>query len=228
MKVIPNTTKEELIRLESKFGGFITGVKRNIVSNHDPRTEVEILTGGMTGGDRMSDEKNGYGTTYANCLSRYLETKEPKTIVEIGILLGTGLAVWSEVFPNARIIGLDIDTNHHERNKQNLLDRGAFSNGLPEVYTFDQFEDNKKLIKNILKGDTIDVAIDDGHHSEKSIKTTFHSISSFFSEDFLFFIEDNNSTSEFLDTGENYLINPHGKFLSSSNSCLITVVSNKK
>ena len=46
-------TAEWLVGTEIKYGGMVTNVKRNKVSPKDPRTNEQLRSGGMIGGDRM-------------------------------------------------------------------------------------------------------------------------------------------------------------------------------
>ena len=109
----------------------------------------------------------------------------------MGILKGSGVAMWCELFPNSRIIGLDIDLGHIQNNMSYLKDKGAFQNNEPELYEFDQYEDNQQLLGDILNGATIDVFIDDGFHSMETILTTITSVIPHLSKDFVYIIEDN-------------------------------------
>ncbi len=109
----------------------------------------------------------------------------------MGILKGSGVAMWSELFPDSRIIGLDIDLGYIKNNMNFLKDKGAFQNNEPELFLFDQFQDNQKLLEDFLNGDLIDVFIDDGFHSVESILTTIKSVLPHLSKEFVYFIEDN-------------------------------------
>jgi len=59
----------------------------------------------------MSPFRHGYGKCYAEFLKPLLMNLENQhiTLVEIGILNGSGLAIWCDLFPRARVIGFDID-----------------------------------------------------------------------------------------------------------------------
>lgn len=131
---------------------------------------------------------------YAKDYSRYLERFDydgKGVIAEFGILRGNGLALWCDLFPNARVLGFDIDIDHFESNKNNLINLGAFSSNYPEVYRYDQFEDNQDYIRNILGNDTIDICIDDGCHFDDAITCTMKSVLPNLSDKFVYFIEDN-------------------------------------
>lgn len=182
--------KQILIATEIKFGGKIINVPRNKVSPFDPRTSLQLKTGGMIGGDRMLH--HGYSDRYAQYLLQIYKNKEKITLVEIGVLTGTGIAMWCDLFKNSRIIGLDIDLSHFYKNVNYLIKLGAFSDNFPELYEFDQYINNEVFIKKLLKGDKIDVCIDDGCHSDKCIMTAFQSMLPSLSDSFIYFIEDNS------------------------------------
>jgi hypothetical protein len=184
-----------LAATEKYFGGMVTGVKRKTVSEKDPRTRDQLDQGGMIGGDRMFH--HGYACHYARHLSRFLSRRhEPMTIAEVGILKGTGLALWSKLFPNARLIGLDIDLSHFTDNEEFLRSKGAFTGSSLELHHFDQFLDNRELLRTILNDSKITLMIDDGLHSLETIMQTAHSVQPFLSDAFVYFVEDNAEVSE--------------------------------
>lgn len=123
-----------LARTEIVYGGYVTDVARRKVSIHDGRSTEQLTFGGMTGGDRMFH--HGYGMTYARYLALFVG-QSGLTVAEFGILKGTGLAIWCDLFPNARVIGFDIDLSHFLDNRTSLERRGAFQKNAPEVYEFD-------------------------------------------------------------------------------------------
>jgi len=178
---------EWLIRSEIAYGGYVTDVVRRRVSPLDGRSLEQLAFGGMTGGDRMLH--HGYGPTYARYLKPLLASKG-LTIGEFGILKGTGLAIWCDLFPDARVIGFDIDLGHFEENRNALVGRGAFTCNQPELHEYDQLIDGKEHLRTILRGRTFDVVIDDGLHSRESIMTTWRSVAPHLSTQFVYFIED--------------------------------------
>ena len=178
-----------LQQMEENFGGYHNTVPRNKVSPLAPPTKYN--PSGMSGGDRMT--RHGYAKYYSkhlndfNCVS---------TIVECGILKGTGLAIWSKLFPNADIIGLDIDISHTQNNLDFLKGKGAFENKMPELYEYDQFADNTDKLASILNGRKIYIAIDDGHHSDSAIQNTFDTFKPHLCDKFVYFVEDNRTMYE--------------------------------
>lgn len=88
-----------------------------------------------------------------------------KCFVEIGVLDGNSLKVWSNYFPNATIYGIDINPNCK-----------IYEEGNIKIIIGDQNDDNFLLeLKNTIP--EIDILIDDGSH------ITLHQIKTF---DFLY------------------------------------------
>jgi hypothetical protein len=178
-----------LIALEQKYGGRVDGIPRRKVSPHDPRDAERIQRGGMSGGDRMAVDQHNYSHVYES----HLKDKFGRRVVllEIGVLTGIGLAIWSDVFASdSRIIGLDVDLSHFVDNEKNLIERGAFQNGNVKTFEFDQYVDNHDFLEQMLRGEKIDVVIDDGCHDPAAIMQTLKSIWSFLAGDFVYFVED--------------------------------------
>jgi hypothetical protein len=178
---------EWLIKKEVFYGGLVTDVARQKVSPLDTRSKTELAFWGMSGGDRMLHQ--GYASIYTRYLTPFLNTGEG-TLAEFGILKGTGLAIWCDLFPYARILGLDIDPTHFESNRAALMRRGAFKRNQPEIYEYDQLLDGDQQLSIMLKGRTLDIVIDDGLHSVESILMTWRSVRPHLSPRFVYFIED--------------------------------------
>lgn len=182
-----------LYELERKYGG-VERVKRRAVSPHDPRIRkarvVEAIPGSMLSGARFLPR-----TGYADMYSRHLDKSGRFVMVELGILLGVGLAVWSDVFPEARIIGLDVDTSLFA--KEELEARGAFRSNRPEVHFLDELGRCATMrLERILKGEKIDVMIDDALHDDNSILRALEIFLPFMADGFVYFIEDNGTVDQ--------------------------------
>lgn len=187
IRMFPSNPGSELwfMARELHYGGYETGIRVRTESPFAPPGRPEL---GHTGGDRMLD--HGYAKHYAEALRSYCEVRPPKVIAEVGILKGTGLAIWCDLFPGARVIGFDIELGYFEDNRRFLEWRGAFRENSPELYRLDQFVDNSALLNEILGDDKVDVVIDDGHHSLESIESTMRSFSGFLAPRFVYFVED--------------------------------------
>ncbi len=183
----PFGSAEWLIQQEVRYGGLVTDVPRNRVSPLDQRSQAELAFGGMTGGDRMLH--HGYASTYARCLAPFFGATN-LTLAEFGILNGTGLAIWCDLFPAARVIGFDIDLGHFNANRASLVMRGAFKYNRPEVHEYDQLVDGHQRLEQILNSTMLDIVIDDGLHTAESIITTWRSTKPFLSQRFVYIIED--------------------------------------
>ncbi|KAA3613092.1 MAG: hypothetical protein D8M58_12345 [Calditrichaeota bacterium] len=71
-----------LIKTEIKYGGLHTGIKRNKVSDKDPRSEEKLKIGGMRGGDRMFH--HNYAGKYSKYLLPYVDKTDKIVLVEVG------------------------------------------------------------------------------------------------------------------------------------------------
>ena len=122
-------------------------------------------------------------------------------LVEVGVFTGTGLRVFSDYYPNARIIGLDISP-------ETVKDPGR-----AEVHYFDQ-RDPKGMDK-ILNGDKIDVVIDDGLHRSFSMVNTYNYFRKYLNDNAVYFIEDiatKNKMNNLIYNCEQFQPNPrHGR-----------------
>ena len=202
-------SKAWLIGTEIKYGGK-THVRRNKVSPFDPRTKEELARSGEMGGDRMLD--HGYANSYSSYLRPFVQQREKRlTICEFGILNGTGLAIWCDLFPNSRCIGFDIDFSNIEKNMDDLLDIGAFSSNRPELHEYDQFVYSVEYLGEILNGDKIDICMDDGNHSDKAIAKTFSSVLPHLNDRFVYFIEDNRRVHKNTSLFEDFAIHAEGE-----------------
>jgi hypothetical protein len=157
------------------------------------------------GGDRMSpvlcSTCHGYGEVYEKFLRPIVAKQSSSiTLVEVGILNGTGLAIWCDLFPEARVIGLDLDLSNFHLYRPNLEKAGAFQRNKPEVYAFNQLEaeSSADMLKKILGNNKIHIVIDDGCHSLESIETTFSVMQPFLDKHFIYFIEDNLETCDYM------------------------------
>lgn len=133
------------------------------------------------------DNGNSYADAYAQYLGPYIG--KPVRIAEIGILEGTGLAVWDSVFPHSELFGLDIDISNFEKNADRLRSLGAFEK-LPTIYTFDQFVPAPHVLKEM---GTLDVVMDDGCHMSGAIMATMNAFAEADALPSLYFVEDNKT-----------------------------------
>ena len=176
---------------EIYFGGYHSNIERRKVSKLDPRSKKELMTGGMIGGDKMTDHN------YAPIYSKYLKEfsfDDELLILEFGILKGTGLATLSKLFSNSYILGLDIDLEYFKNNRAYLEGKGAFENGKLELGICDQFNINQNQLGSILRSRKIDICIDDGFHSLETIANTARAIKPFLNKKHCVFFEDNNKS----------------------------------
>jgi SAM-dependent methyltransferase len=186
--MVAKALEKRLMALETQFGGYHTKVPWNVRSPHSRRP---IKCPWLTGGDRMT--RHGYAKYYAEVLVR----KCPQVIVELGVLRGTGLAIWCELFPFARVIGLDIDPEHFSGAYESLVEKGAFSVNQPEVHRFDELApDAAQQLTRILAGDQVDLFIDDALHYDHAVLRTFRHAFRHVRSGGAYIIEDNRTAWE--------------------------------
>lgn len=144
------------------------------------------------GGDRMSFVHHNYAPSYARILRNHFPDAgcAQVCLVEIGILQGTGLAIWCDYFPKGRIIGLDHGLSHYIGSRPQLIQRGAFRNTSPEVQHFDAYDPHDPSQIGI---SSIDIVIDDGPHTEAAIRETAKVMAPLLADRFLYIVEDNVS-----------------------------------
>lgn len=173
---------ERLKEAEMKFGGMFRDI-RTKNSPNDPEPGR-----GDRGCDRMVYQN------YAPLYARVLPEMRKPCIVEMGIFKGTGLAMWSELYPEADIIGLDIDVDRYEIHKPILVGQGAFRAGLPKVLCFDEFcrESWNELAFHLPEG-SVDVWIDDAVHRTNVILDAWMMAEKFMAPRSVYIIEDNDS-----------------------------------
>ena len=180
-----------LVHTELKYGDPISRIPIHAVSDQDPRTATAKKKA-QCGGDRMSSRYHGYAPMYAQYLAPFIRANKEVTLAEVGILQGTGLAIWSELFPRSRLLGLDIDLVNARRNLDALRAKGAFRHADPELHQFDQFLDNTTYLESILQSNKLNIVIDDGVHLDEAILATLASAAPHLAESFVYFIEDND------------------------------------
>jgi hypothetical protein len=146
------------------------------------------------GGDRMSPHHHGYGSAYECFLRPHLGKR--MTLLEIGVLNGTGLAIWCDLFPSSKVVGMDIDLSNCLANMPRLQQLGAFKYNRPELYYLDQLDRAQadQVLAEVFGSDRLSVVIDDGCHSIESIEITFAALKPYLAEEFVYFIEDNFDT----------------------------------
>lgn len=185
-KIFSNLDLDQKLQfLELKYGGY-----HKDVSPTNEHIKSDYKTGKLhEGGDRFNPFFHDYSRVYA----RYLKEKKLNTILEIGILRGSGLATWSELYPNAKLYGFDWDLGNYKTNENFLVSKGAFKGGKPKLFQYNQLTDNKKWLKDNFSNIKFDFVIDDALHKDESIINSFIEIEEYLSKDFVYIIEDNKT-----------------------------------
>lgn len=146
------------------------------------------------GGDKMASLRNGYARSYARLLASRLNRTQ--TLVELGVFQGVSLALWCDLFPEATIIGLDIDFARFDSHRTALVERGAFSSNAPLLTLFDAFVPDSSPLIDELSGRSIDVFVDDGPHHIEAIVATAKVVVPLMGPDSLYVVEDQSKALE--------------------------------
>lgn len=105
-----------------------------------------------------------YGTDKGSLKHHYMEfyeqnlPKNPKRLLEIGVLDGASIRMWHEWFPDCEIHGLDL-----------------FTDGIPDIegVTWHQGNQCDFVLLDKLRHENFDIIIDDGSHCSRHQLITF-------------------------------------------------------
>jgi hypothetical protein len=168
-------TPDFLVRLERRYApntGALPGVFSEV--------EVERSGDSNAGGDKMGPDRNGYAEAYAQVLSRL----DPQLVVELGVFQGVSLAMWCDLFPDAQVVGLDLDFDRFDAHRPFLVRQGAFSASAPYLIKFDAYSDRAPNLG------MIDLFVDDGPHTEPAIRNVLSLFGPLMSPDGVYIVED--------------------------------------
>eukprot|EP00416_Gambierdiscus_australes_P016128 CAMPEP_0171063546 /NCGR_PEP_ID=MMETSP0766_2-20121228/5729_1 /TAXON_ID=439317 /ORGANISM="Gambierdiscus australes, Strain CAWD 149" /LENGTH=233 /DNA_ID=CAMNT_0011519475 /DNA_START=137 /DNA_END=838 /DNA_ORIENTATION=+ len=184
----PVTTPERLVEVEERYGAReLQIVKRHVLGKHEEGHRQFHV-----GGDRMGNQSghHGFAPVYAAFINRLrAQGVEPLAVAEVGVLKGTGLAIWSEIFNQSMIYGFDIDLSNYESNLQALKWKG-FNDSRVTVSTLDQTEVDSTLLEHLFGSQRLSMVVDDGCHTVPCANNTFLSFFPYLASRFLYFIED--------------------------------------
>lgn len=126
---------------------------------------------------------------YADFYQRHFEHLNPSILLEIGVLKGGSHRAWKELFPQCRVVGIEIDPSITKANKD------------IEIYTGDQ-KDRSFLTHVIDMIGPPDIVIDDGGHSRSQQVESFIHLWQYLKSGGLYIIEDIETS--FLDNYNDY------------------------
>ena len=139
------------------------------------------------GGDKMGANRNGYAENYARVLTGFT----PNVVVELGVFTGVSLAMWSHLFPEAEVIGLDLDFSRFH-------DAGVpFPDRMPTLVEFDAYGPLTPLT-DLLDGRRIDFFVDDGPHTPDAVLRIAQEVAPLMASDGLYVLEDFDGAARIL------------------------------
>jgi hypothetical protein len=138
---------EKLKRLERKHSQDMVSL---------PRVQSKLDAGKHPPLNRGADKMHPKGMNYSEAYAEFLEGVEPKRFVELGVFTGVSMAVWLDVYPQAEVVGLDVDLNR--------VNHDLFKKRKPALFKWDAFAPEPLSLLN-----DIDVFIDDGPHVTEAV-----------------------------------------------------------
>lgn len=131
-----------------------------------------------------------YGTdkgtvhSYVSIYEKYLKDKKINNLLEVGVAGGYSLLTWRDIYPNASIIGIDIDTSKIKINdtKNISILKGDATNA--------------RILTYLPEDIKFDVIIDDGSHEINDIINTLVILLPVLDNNGLYFIEDIQNKDE--------------------------------
>ena len=147
------------------------------------------------GGDKMGPDRHGYAATYADVLGRL---DGPLVLVELGVFLGTSLAVWDAALPKVDLFGLDLELGRYRAHLPKLQARGAFPDQLPTVAEWDAYRPDVTVLEELLGGRPIDVFVDDGPHTPDAIRTVAEAVRPLMADRCVYIVEDQPKAADLL------------------------------
>lgn len=117
------------------------------------------------GGDKMAGDRNGYAAAYAEVLPELYGAVD--VVVELGVFMGASLALWCELFPDATVVGLDLEFGRFDSYRPALEGAGAFARNVPVLVEFDAYGSLAPLL-DVLPG-PIGLFVDDGPHTPDAV-----------------------------------------------------------
>jgi predicted O-methyltransferase YrrM len=173
-----DVTPELLVELERRYAPHV-GTLPGVFS----RWEVERLGDGNGGGDKMAADRNNYAAAYATVLADL----NPTVVVELGVFQGVSMAMWCELFPEATVVGLDLDFERYSENLPNLRDRGAFRVNSPVLHEWDAYGDDVEYVRDL---GGLDLFVDDGPHTKDAIENVVRMVGPLMNPGGVYVIED--------------------------------------
>ncbi len=127
--------------------------------------------------DGRNTDKNtdhSYGPVYETLLSRHCD--RIRSVLEIGVLAGESLLAWGDAFPNAAIVGVDIDKVPDLKHDRITCHRADSR--------------NREQMAPIVEGKSFDLIVDDGSHLLCDQLVSFFLLLPFVTPGGWYFIED--------------------------------------
>ena len=114
---------------------------------------------------------------------------QPVHVLELGVLDGRSIAMWSDYFKNGHVVGVDINLSRFNKNKKNLEKLGAFTNNNCELQ---ELNIKEEAFMEYIRGlnHQFQIIIDDALHQPKQQFVNFVNLFSSLSPGGIYIVED--------------------------------------
>jgi len=138
------------------------------------------------GGDKTSLGQN-FTKKYQELFEEIRD--QPNHVLELGVLDGRSIAMWSDYFKNGHIVGVDINLSRYNKNKNNLEKLGAFTNN---NYTVLELNIKEESFMEYINGLNYQfhIIIDDALHQPKQQFVNFVNLFSSLASGGIYIVED--------------------------------------
>ncbi|CAD7970395.1 unnamed protein product, partial [Amoebophrya sp. A120] len=167
--------KNEEINHEAPPGATPAATKPSASAGgqHEQQSSPQVVgkvtkTAVLLGGDRMRNsfqrgcKSHNYAPHYVRHLWHLVKRTKPFAVIEVGVLRGSGLAMWSDFFRgNAEVHGFDLETKFAFENRKYLVERGAFGLVGPDERTSENISAGESSVSGPARGPAQQGEVDD-------------------------------------------------------------------
>jgi demethylmacrocin O-methyltransferase len=128
---------------------------------------------------KYNTDKFGYHTYSSVYASLFDKLEDVKDILEMGIHLGASLRAWRDIFPNAKVVGLENNTQRFFTEER-----------ITSFYVDQAIDETFENFINFIEGRQFEFIVDDGSHLLRETHNTFVHLLPLLKVDGWFVVED--------------------------------------
>lgn len=125
-----------------------------------------------TGGDIGCADGHCYAPAYEEMLWR--AGRDTKSILQVGVCFGLSIAMWSDAFPSAHVVGIDVVPERWWHGGQRAMEaRGLHAGRIVVIHGNSTKAETAERLLELYGPEAFDLIIDDGGHAASEIVSTF-------------------------------------------------------